>query len=499
MTGLLQKLNKRPRRGSRENAGSRVALPERTATARDSTSSGTSTSGDLLQPVQQTDTSSGTYSSISQELERTGSDALPRWVQTPPTFNRWVDSVVPAAIELLRQDPNDLKLHADEIRTHARKAVLTAASSFSAEHALTPNETDAATAAVIHLLTGTGPLEPLFSDPLVTDIFVTGHNSVRCMRRGQLLETPFRFRTAKEYRDLLDNFLRQAGRELSTDQPLAHGILTEFQRARMQVIHPALTASPEPYLALRVPRLPHATLYELIRTKVLPATLAAWLTEIMALPRCALMIAGAGGTGKTTLATALLGSTPSNKRIITIEEAPEIFPASHQVEKLLLGHGGRTTAVIQQVISIALEPAPDWIAFGASPSGCGYALLRVLEGEASSLVTITAPSETGALRLILDDLRQSLPSAPSDELTGRLYSGIDMVLCMSSSGGRPFVEALKERSPNDPGKFTETVRFAGELDGKRSWYLVNPDSTWMRIMRERGHELRLGAGLLPAP
>lgn len=499
MAGLLQKLNKRPRRTTRENAGSRVVLPERVASRDDLPTTTPSGSGEFAISAAPSATAATPNTSITQELERTGPNALPWWVHTPPITSRWVDAVVPVTLELTEPHLADFDKDEEAFRKAIRKSVLTAAGAFSTEHALSLRETEDATTAVVNILRGRGPLEPLFVDPLVTDIFVSAHNSVQCLRRGQILETPFRFRSASEYATFLHNLLTRSELTLSIEHPVVTGMLTDCQRAKVSVIHPSLLASSEPSLALRIPRLPQVTLYELIRTKALPATLAAWLTEVMATPRCSILITGGGGTGKTTLATALLAAAPSTDRLVTIEDAPELFPTSHHLEKLLLRPALRSPAGARQLVEVALQRSPSWIAFGISGLGYSQALLRVLEGETSCMVTLQAASEQGALQMLHDDLRQLLPSATSEELSLRLFRGIDLVIVMSTHEGRPFIQAVRERSAGRPGAFEDIVRFAGEINGKRTWHLANPSSSWINALRERGHELRLGAGLLQAP
>jgi Flp pilus assembly CpaF family ATPase len=218
----------------------------------------------------------------------------------------------------------------------------------------------------------------------------------------------------------------------------------------------------------------------------------------MALDRCAILLTGRGGTGKTTLATALLGAAPSSARIITIEEVAELNPTSHHLEKLLLQRPAPSGATARDLVEVALQRLPQWIALGDLSRGQSPALLRALEGESSCLITAQAICEHTALQMILDDLRAELPRTPSDELAARLNAGVDLAIVMGSSEGRPYIEALRERSAEDPRSFIDIVRFEGEANGKRIWRLINPESSWVRTLRERGHELRVGPGLLPA-
>ncbi len=499
MSGLLQKLNKRPRRNTRENAASRVLLPERaptqdgiTASPNTPSPSATTSAGSLISPPP-------TTASLTQELDRSGAGALPWWIQSPPVPNQWIDTVVPRALQSLDRAAIATHPDAESLRKAARKAVLAAAESISSEHTLTLAETEDATNAALQLLCGRGPLEPLCADPLVTDIFVNAPNSVQCVRRGQVLDTPFHFRSAAEYRSFIQTLLERSGLALSAEQPVAIGSLPETRGSRLSVIHPSLLAGAEPSLALRLPRLQQGTMYELIRTKVLPASLAAWLTEVMSLPHCSIVITGRGGSGKTTLAAALLAATPSDARIFTVEEVAEIFPSAHYLEKFLIRPDRTVFAAASELVELALQRAPHWIAIGDLRAGAAAALIRAFHGNLSCVMTVQAASEDAAIQTLADDLCTQPGFARNDDTPRRLRAAIDLVISMNSSEGRPYIESIRERGSSVEEPSIELVRFAGEQTGKRAWHLMRPSSRLIQVVRERGHELRLGAGLLAAP
>lgn len=491
MSGLLQKLNKRPRRPTREQLVPKAALPSRADTLTSPMAApGTSSSS--------TSTPSGAGSGSTQELSRP-SDEVPKWVSNPPIPAEWVNTVVPLTWELLDKTTLRKEQDDDQLLKSIRKAVNTASGAFSSEHTLSHKEIEEATVAVRDLLCGKGPLEPLYADSAVTDIFITAHNEVRCLRKCQTLDTPFRFHSSGAYLEFLLNLLDTTAAEWSENNPIVNRTLPDATRTRVTAIHPCLLASTEPSVSLRIPRIPHASFYDLIRSKTVPATLAAWLAEILALRECSILITGAASSGKTTLATALLGATPSGDRIVTIEETAEIFPTAHFLEKLITNQRNLSPIPPLTLAELAIQKGPQWIAYGDLKSGHGAALLRILESGTPCVATIRANGAEGALQILKDDLIREMSATLSNQINARLLKGFPLIAVMENNDGRPFLKALYETVPSsDSLQVQEILSFIGEQDGKRTWRLNSATGFWLQRTRDRGHELRIGAGLLPA-
>jgi hypothetical protein len=110
-------------------------------------------------------------------------------------------------------------------------------------------------------IAGAGPLEPLLSDPEVTDVLVNGPDEVWVDRGRGLERTRIRFPDDAAVRRLAQRLAAPSGRRLDNAQPwvdarLAHGV-------RLHAVL-APIAAPGTCLSLRVPRRRAFTLSELV-------------------------------------------------------------------------------------------------------------------------------------------------------------------------------------------------------------------------------------------
>ncbi|MCC6953737.1 MAG: hypothetical protein IT290_06440, partial [Deltaproteobacteria bacterium] len=140
-----------------------------------------------------------------------------------------------------------------------------------------------------------GPMTPLFEDNDVTEIFVDHHKSIKVIRKGQLIDTPFQFSSSEEYRLSVMFLLDEAGWQLSSSKPIVECVLADKWQSRVSVLDGSLMGAAEPRLTIRIPRSMKTSFYEILQRKVLPATLAAWLAEVVARGEANILIVGQSG------------------------------------------------------------------------------------------------------------------------------------------------------------------------------------------------------------
>src|SRR5262249_7626938 len=87
------------------------------------------------------------------------------------------------------------------------------------------------------LAAGRRPLEPLFQDNLVSDIFIDRHENIRVIRRGHAIETPFRFYNAEAYRFFVTALLRAERRTLNDRCPIVDCVLDDKWHTRVNAVH----------------------------------------------------------------------------------------------------------------------------------------------------------------------------------------------------------------------------------------------------------------------
>jgi pilus assembly protein CpaF len=211
-------------------------------------------------------------------------------------------------------------------------------------------------------LRGFGPLEPLLRDATVTDVAVNGADEVWIDRGDGMTQSTVRFADDAAVRRMAQRLAVSAGRRLDdaapyVDAPLADGI-------RLHAMLPPL--SDRISVALRIPRHRSWSLDDLAAVGMVPLA-AQGLLRALIERRCAFVITGGTGTGKTTLLNALLGEVDPSERLVLVEDTRELAPSHPHVVRLqtrapnIEGAGGVT---MQQLVRQTLRMRPDRIVVG---------------------------------------------------------------------------------------------------------------------------------------
>lgn len=428
-------------------------------------------------------------------------ESLPWWLTEPSASTPHVDQLVPAA----RRALNDLlseNFTRDELADAIKKAVAVAAEKLSAEIRFSSKDIHDSIHELTSLMMGKGPLQALYDDPAVTDIYLDRFDSIKCVRRGQALETPFRFRSRNEYDAYVSGMLQSVDRVLNMTSPIVDCVLADQWRSRINAVHSSLLDGPDSSLVLRIPRMQQISFYDLLRTKTLPATLAAWLAELVSCGEANILVIGPTGSGKTTMTTALLSAVGSDERIVTIEDVPEIFVPTSHIEKLVSrpdNAQGEGAIGIDHLLRAALRRAPHRIVVGEIRDKEGPLFLKALEtGHMGSVATIHAEGGRDGLWRLLDVV-QAHEKSPQESIQRRIARSLHVLVSMRKINGRPCLMEVTEVLPPIGGEFVirQLVKFDGEAHGKRQWRIMSAHSEWVDRLAARGMELQAGPALLP--
>ncbi len=117
-----------------------------------------------------------------------------------------------------------------------------------------------------------------------------------------------------------------------------------------------------------------------------------------------ILISGATGSGKTTLASDLLAEVPQNERIIALEDTPELAPRHPHFISLLSrppNADGFGEVTLKTLLKQTLRMRPDRIVLGECRGAEVLDLLQALNtGHRGALVTLHANSPRDALRRV---------------------------------------------------------------------------------------------------
>jgi pilus assembly protein CpaF len=283
----------------------------------------------------------------------------------------------------------------DRIRAEVRDAVLAIIE--DEPNLLTAAEKMQISGEVLHEVFGLGPLEPLLSDPGVSDILVNGHRQVYIERKGLLELTNVRFHDDAHLLRIIDKIVSQVGRRVDESNPMVDARLTDG--SRINAIIPPLAVD-GPLLSIR----------RFGTDKLMPEDLVARgsmthgmmrLLEAAVMAKLNVIVSGGTGAGKTTLLNALSVFISPKERIVTIEDAAELQLKQPHLARLetrpanLEGHG----AVRQRQLLInSLRMRPDRIIVGEVRGEEALDMLQAMNtGHDGSLTTVHANSPRDAI------------------------------------------------------------------------------------------------------
>ncbi len=163
---------------------------------------------------------------------------------------------------------------------------------------------------------------------------------------------------------LISKLAFRAGKSISILQPVMEGVLPEGYRVNatwMDEVSPRGSS-----FTIRKFRANPFKVRDLVDNGFIPSYIAA-LLKYLTLHRRFIMIIGPSGSGKTTLLNALLMEIPSNFRIVTIEETPEINLGDRPGWKPLSTRWDMDPASeMERLLRLVLRERADYIAVGES-------------------------------------------------------------------------------------------------------------------------------------
>ena len=151
--------------------------------------------------------------------------------------------------------------------------------------------------------------------------------------------------------------------------------------------------------------------------------------------RLNVVISGATGSGKTTLAKAMIAEIPDDERLIAIEDAYELVFAQPNVVRLFYSRDGSGISPVtaKELLVSCLRMKPDRIMLAELRDEEAYYYLRnVNSGHPGSITTIHANSARAAIEQLMLMLRQSSAGAglTREDIRGLVTNLVDVIIQM---------------------------------------------------------------------
>jgi pilus assembly protein CpaF len=317
-------------------------------------------------------------------------------------------------------------------------------------------------------IVGLGPLQPLMTDPNITDILVNRFDEIYVERGGRLEFVPRGFNDQAQLEQVIQKIVALVGREINLDKPLVDARMVDGSRANAvcaPVGGPSLCI--RKFRHVRLSLLPdelHPEQPSWVSGGGLSAQMASFL-EAMAVARANILIAGATGSGKSTLLRSIVSAFPEEERVITIEDTAELELDNPHWVKLECVHSrdlaGKTTQDrrldVADLVQNALRMRPDRLIIGEirHSKEAYFALEALNTGHDGSATTIHAGGCEDALaRLELLISREFSQLSPL-EIRRYVARVFDIVVFVSRlrNGGRHVLEIDELRGVTAAGGY----------------------------------------------
>jgi type IV secretion system protein VirB11 len=280
---------------------------------------------------------------------------------------------------------------------------------------------------VLEMLTAAlGPVGALLQDDTVVEIMANPDGTVWVERLGERPQ-PSGATLAPSTRERLIRLIASwADLECHAACPILSAVLPG-DGSRFQGFVPPVV--PQPTFVIRKRALRVFTLADYVQASIMTAAHALALTQAVQ-TRQNILIAGGTGSGKTTLANAVLTvMAATGDRIVTIEDTPELQCTAPNHLALYTREGVTT---MQHLVKATLRCRPDRIVVGEVRDGAALDMLKAWNtGHPGGLATVHANGARQALLRLEQLLQEVVVTVPR----GLIAETVQCIVAIERAGG----------------------------------------------------------------
>lgn len=332
-----------------------------------------------------------------------------------------------------------------------------------------------------------GPLTALISDKTITEVMINAPDKIFVEHNGVLIETNVRFIDERALWDfvyavlLLDNKDRSQGSSFNGTLP---------DGSRYNIALPPMTAK-YPCLTIRKAQSQRMRLQDLIHLKSITEKAALFLS-LAVKAKLNIVVSGGTGAGKTVLLQALTYEIPSEERIITIEDVPELrISQKNWVQLLATSQSGQNISSRDCLIN-SLRMRPDRILVGECRKNETFDMLQAMNtGHEGSMTSIHANSPQECLTRLENLLYMANLELPLKALRAQIAQSIQLIIQVKRLGnGQRAVSEIMEVSGMEGDVITRALIFT--TDKKGELQPVGYVPRCLRSFQQRGVQLPEG-------
>ncbi len=295
------------------------------------------------------------------------------------------------------------------------------------------------------------PIEHLILDDAISEVMVNGPDCVFIEKQGFVEPVDNIHLGEKSLMVAVKNIARRLGDDISESKPILDSRLPDGSRVAA-VIPPCSVNGVT--LTIRKFNARRFGVEDLIQAGTLERWVAHQL-EGYVLARKNILIAGATGSGKTSMLNVLGKFIPADERILLIEDTSEIHMSQDNLVRFEARQpqNGLPSVTIRDLLKASLRHRPDRLILGEIRGGEAFDLLQLLNtGHSGSLSTVHATSAKQGLARFTSCVLQSGVDLPYRAIKTNVGDSVNVVVHLERRPGRRFVSEVVEIHGYDPDR-----------------------------------------------
>lgn len=280
---------------------------------------------------------------------------------------------------------------------------------------------------IVDNLLGLGPLEPIITDPKITDIMINGPNKTFVEKGGLLREIECKFDDDDHLLQVIRRIISAVGRKVDEQSPMVDARMADGSRFNAIIRPCALDGCAVSIRRFGVPIRPQ----QLIDWNAMPAQQFEFLSACVK-AKMNIIISGGTGSGKTTLLNCLSGFIPPGERIVTIEDSAELQLQQDHVVRLESrppNAEGKGEIKLGDLLVHSLRMRADRIVLGEIRGAEAVDMLQAMNsGNPGSMATVHSNSPTDAISRFETMVSIGMPNMSTKFVRAIISSALDIIV-----------------------------------------------------------------------
>lgn len=283
---------------------------------------------------------------------------------------------------------------------------------------------------IVSAVVSLGPLRILMEDKGITEIMVNGYNKIYIQKSGKITLTDVHFNDNKHLVHTVQKILAGSGTNRRVDESNPYVDFSLPDGSRVNVILPPCSML-GPVVTIRKFKDDIATVDDLINLKMLDKRIATLLITAMK-AKLNVIFCGATGAGKTTALNVFSRHIPSDERIVTIEDTPELRLLQEHVVPLVTKMAnveGRGEITMRELFVNSLRMRPDRIIIGEIRGAEMLDLIQsISSGHSGSLAIVHAETPEDCFDRMVTMMLMTGIRLSTDEIRRQVARAIDLIV-----------------------------------------------------------------------